>query len=102
MKWLRALLRKLNPPKPVTPDSKWPDLLDPWQYQNKLMKGYEPQNMDNHRQLIQRIEQGAKIISSGKVEGPYTTMATYRLDDGSEYRLVWRSSLHWVEPLFPS
>lgn len=102
MKWLKALLRKFNPPKPFSPDSKWPDVLDPWNYQNKLMRDAEPVNMANHVKMLEKLEIGHKIANKGEVKGPYTTFVAYTLDNGEVYKFMYRSSLHWVEPLFPS
>lgn len=104
MKWFRALLRKLRPSKVVTftPKSDWPELLVPHVYQNKLMRQYEEQNEKNIQTMLDRIGKGAKLVGQSTVAGPYTTHMNYRLDDGSDYNVIWRSSLHWVDPLFPS
>jgi len=102
MKWLKLLLRKFRKPVVFSPPSTWPDLLDPYQYQNKLMLKFEEQNTANHRAILEKVAKGAKITFEGKIEGPYTTRVRYELDDGSGYDLLWRSSLHWVDPLFPS
>lgn len=104
MNWFKALLSKLFPPEPVTvtPKSDWPDILNPAQYQDKIMRRYELANENNLLKMLAQIEKGHKIANKSQTSGPYTTHVSYQLDDGKFYEFVHRSSLGWVEPLFPS
>lgn len=98
-KWILRLLKRLKKSKPYSPKSTWPDIIDPFQYQNKLMREAEPTNTENCRKLLEQIRTGQKIECQTTSIGPYTTYVVYHLTNGEEFKMTYRSSLHWVEPM---
>lgn len=102
LKKLKSLLRKLKVLAPVpsfTPKSTWPDILDPYQYQNKLMRQYEQSNLETYEKMMNAIASGSKLTLFSEVAGPYTTSKIYTFDNHHTYSVTCRSSLHWIEPL---
>ena len=100
MNWIKTLLLSLRRrPAPFTPKSEWPELLVPHVYQNKLMRQYEEQNEQNLKAILEKIANGVTVTSTCQVSGPYTVHQVYYLSDGSDYSVIWRASLHWVDSL---
>jgi len=68
----------------------------PREYQNKLMDSYRDKNQKNNTRYLDKVRSGVTVKHRGTLSGPYITMVSWFMDDGSVIDIAERSSLHWV------
>jgi len=68
-------------------------------YQRELLAQYDYRNKINACLMSWLMHQGAEIVATGTVEGPYTKHTTYFLSDGTSWTQVSASPLPAIVPI---